>query len=499
MHRLQSAAQPAQTKSVVAKKVRKTSASREKITRTYRPEQFIVPLGKGVARHLSTIDASPSSSTASQPPSGTSADTTIFTVVASPRRRISPDSVIGSASHQATADVAPIPLSNRFASLSTDDVTEQMDSTPTANPTTAPTAPKVQKPPPIFIYGIKNTYGFIKSLAATVKEPPVIQQNKERIKFQLLNRADFDKIKTYCDQQQIEYATGITRGERPVKVVIRKLPLDTDISDLSAELTGLGYTPLTIRQMTKKGTSSERVPMPLYLVSLARSPETKGIYSLTHILHYRIQVEPYRPPGVLQCFRCQRMGHSQDTCQALPRCVKCGQGHFTKACTKPSGDAAQTPATCANCAGAHPANFRGCPAFKAYQAARQTAPTAQRLGGEVPSGPVTTVSATASSADLTSSTPSYAATAHSGSRSRQRPPASAPLSAGASADPTRSPPVEPVSDIKMVLDFLKGINLAKIVPHIKRGITRFRQASDLASKAAAFIETVTEMIDDGCF
>ena len=59
--------------------------------------------------------------------------------------------------------------------------------------------------------------------------------------------------------------------------------------------------------------------------------------------------------------------------------------------------------------------------------------------------------------------------------------------------------VEGGSDLKTILDFLKGINFQKLIPHVKRGIQRFQKATDMASKATAFIETVAEMIDDGCF
>ncbi|GFT26392.1 hypothetical protein TNCV_264291 [Trichonephila clavipes] len=46
--------------------------------------------------------------------------------------------------------------------------------------------------------------------------------------------------------------------------------------------------------------------------------------------------------------------HSSKYCTRNPKCVKCGQPHLTRSCTK-------TSATCCNCQGNHPANFTGCP------------------------------------------------------------------------------------------------------------------------------------------
>lgn len=43
------------------------------------------------------------------------------------------------------------------------------------------------------------------------------------------------------------------------------------------------------------------------------------------------------------------------------RCVKCAQAHKTSDCPKKDRN---TPATCALCNGAHPANYKGCEVYK---------------------------------------------------------------------------------------------------------------------------------------
>ena len=66
-----------------------------------------------------------------------------------------------------------------------------------------------------------------------------------------------------------------------------------------------------------------------------------------------------------QCWRCQRFGHSSFTCFAEFRCVACGLSHGVGdgKCTKKPDDAL----SCANCKGAHPANYGGCEAIKRYR------------------------------------------------------------------------------------------------------------------------------------
>ena len=84
------------------------------------------------------------------------------------------------------------------------------------------------------------------------------------------------------------------------------------------------------------------------------------VYHLETILCLRVQVRAFNSkPGPSQCFQCQRFGHSSAFCKMPPRCVRCGEAHNENCpVVKPQ------PATCCNCGGSHPANFRGCNHFK---------------------------------------------------------------------------------------------------------------------------------------
>lgn len=72
-------------------------------------------------------------------------------------------------------------------------------------------------------------------------------------------------------------------------------------------------------------------------------------------------VSDYKPPP-LQCFKCQRFGHTATGCHSKERCLYCGEGHHLKDCTK------QTK-KCANCGSTdHLANYGGCPYLKKAKA-----------------------------------------------------------------------------------------------------------------------------------
>ncbi|KOB71718.1 Gag-like protein [Operophtera brumata] len=61
-----------------------------------------------------------------------------------------------------------------------------------------------------------------------------------------------------------------------------------------------------------------------------------------------------------QCHRWQKFRHSSHNCYREQACVRCGEPHRAGDCPRPR----EEPATCANCGGAHPANFQSCPVFK---------------------------------------------------------------------------------------------------------------------------------------
>lgn len=87
------------------------------------------------------------------------------------------------------------------------------------------------------------------------------------------------------------------------------------------------------------------------------SSRSQEIYNLDYLYQYRIKVEPYRAWEYFQCYRCQRLGHSHQTCHLDPICVKCAEPHLTSRCTKKTR---LQPAKCANCGKYHPKNYKDC-------------------------------------------------------------------------------------------------------------------------------------------
>ena len=70
------------------------------------------------------------------------------------------------------------------------------------------------------------------------------------------------------------------------------------------------------------------------------------------------RVRPYVGPP-LQCYNCQRPGHTAGGCTANPRCLLCAGEHNRKDCS-----VSPSEFKCANCGGAHRANSNECSFYK---------------------------------------------------------------------------------------------------------------------------------------
>lgn len=102
-----------------------------------------------------------------------------------------------------------------------------------------------------------------------------------------------ENFKTYCHQQSIKFATELAKQDRPPKVVLRKFPLDALVKDIHKDLRDLVYPVRAVSQLYGRDKDTrEKIPHPLFLVTLTRSSDIHKIYKQEYLLSYRVAVEP---------------------------------------------------------------------------------------------------------------------------------------------------------------------------------------------------------------
>lgn len=127
---------------------------------------------------------------------------------------------------------------------------------------------------------------------------------------------------------------------------------------IKEELSAQGHT---VRDAHNAIGHRSKNPLPLFFINLEPAPNNKEAFNIKRLCKSVVTVEPpLKFNDIPQCYRCQGYGHSQRYCKLQVRCVKCGEEHATSECQKKRED----PAKCVHCGGAHPASYKGCPAYK---------------------------------------------------------------------------------------------------------------------------------------
>ncbi|GFT34659.1 nucleic-acid-binding protein from transposon X-element [Trichonephila clavipes] len=164
-----------------------------------------------------------------------------------------------------------------------------------------------------------------------------------------------DYLKEKCE----EFYVINPPDSRPQKIVIKGLPVSTEIGEIQADLTSQGFCVRKVAQLTRSKTKS---PFPIFMVELERNPDSPDIFQLKKCFYLAVQVDTFnRRPGVSQCYYCNLFNHSSKNCYMRTRCLKCGESHRTSDC--PIKEKITNP-ICINCnKTGHMANWSQCKEF----------------------------------------------------------------------------------------------------------------------------------------
>ncbi len=180
---------------------------------------------------------------------------------------------------------------------------------------------------------------------------------------------NLQKLRDFLDEQQIPYFSYQDTDSVLAKYVIYGLntyPLD----ELKAELAQHNIVPknITTLKIKKQRFADECIYLVYFNKGVTNLNELRKIKSLFHtIVQWDHFVNKHKGPS--QCRNCLMFGHSSYNCHILPKCVRCGEQHESINCVYLADGASKIPVSkvkCANCDGAHTANYHLCPARQEY-------------------------------------------------------------------------------------------------------------------------------------
>ncbi|KAL7726610.1 hypothetical protein ACLKA6_010475 [Drosophila palustris] len=140
---------------------------------------------------------------------------------------------------------------------------------------------------------------------------------------------------------------------------IHGLPASLSTDWVAAKITALGYTPLSLSNVIGNITSQ---PTNNFRVELQFQDNNHEFLKLRSIGSFKVTIEKMyrRKKLIVQCYKCQRYGHTLRDCTAAePTCLKCAGQHASRNCTI----ADQEARSCINCKGDHPASWDRCPTY----------------------------------------------------------------------------------------------------------------------------------------
>ncbi|GFX43507.1 nucleic-acid-binding protein from transposon X-element [Trichonephila clavipes] len=211
---------------------------------------------------------------------------------------------------------------------------------------------------PIHLKITKNFRNQIKSIYQKFPETT----NKTSGKFIKLFSKDVEEkhnlTKFLESDKDFEFFCIKPKLDKPIKVVIKGLPIYTKTQEIHSDLEEEGFTVEKVSQFISK---KHRGPLPFFLITLPRNASNSKIFDIKTLGYLQVRVEGFLVRGITQCYNCNNFFHTVSECRLKPRCLKCGKEHPTKQC--PIKERQENP-FCINCKElGHSACYTKCPLF----------------------------------------------------------------------------------------------------------------------------------------
>lgn len=246
---------------------------------------------------------------------------------------------------------------NRFSILDNESNNEQPNTT-TENSSNNEEETTL-KPPPIILPNVSDIGKMLRSIREEIGDEFSYKVTiKNEVRLMIKNITDYRKLIKTLDSARLEYHSYQLKSEKSFRIVIKGLHYSTPIETIKNELEYAGHNVRYIKNALSK---MDKRPLNMFFVDLEPSNNNKNVYSLRHIDNGIITVEPVKKFNeMVQCYRCQEFGHTQNYCRKSFRCVKCSLSHPTSSCTKEK----DTPPKCVHCQEVHTANYKGCAVYQ---------------------------------------------------------------------------------------------------------------------------------------
>lgn len=208
----------------------------------------------------------------------------------------------------------------------------------------------MNKIPPLIIPSNQNiSFEEIKTILRENKfESTTIQSKRNTFIVETKNKDEFTILKTKL--KEIQFYTFTCKDERENVFVGKGITADTEMEEISNHL----------KNLTDKVSWFNKKINNWIVVRTSKDINLNTLNQLVPSMNYsKIKWEILQNKKVIsQCHRCQAWGHTTLNCNLNPKCLKCGEDHWTRLCDKTDSK------KCANCKKDHFANSTECEKYQ---------------------------------------------------------------------------------------------------------------------------------------
>lgn len=177
---------------------------------------------------------------------------------------------------------------------------------------------------------------------------------------------DYYKAKESLELVKACFYTFTPKKDKAFTILLKGLHHSYDPQDILSELQALNVEGLNFSKVTHfktKKSINENIPLSMFVVQLDATSIIHNLQKINRLCHHVVTWEKLKNSDIIQCKRCQRLGHVASNCNMKYRCVKCNEPHEPGQCEiTPNSITDKSKIFCVNCKHfGHPASYRGCP------------------------------------------------------------------------------------------------------------------------------------------
>ncbi|GFW53883.1 probable RNA-directed DNA polymerase from transposon X-element [Trichonephila clavipes] len=152
--------------------------------------------------------------------------------------------------------------------------------------------PEVIKKPriPPFFVSPKEDWRQLVALAKLIAPSFQSQMSGRFLKVTVGDEVEYRNLSHWLEQTGVEFKSFMLKQDRPIKIVIRGLPSNTEPEDIKAEIEAEGFKVAKVSQMKNYRT---KAPMPLFYLQIENGVDAPKIYDFTELFGTRIEVKPF--------------------------------------------------------------------------------------------------------------------------------------------------------------------------------------------------------------